>query len=74
MLPWQLFSLETFSVVNIIFPYNFPVTTISPAHPRSEFVHWLIQTGEAANVEEAVRLGQALLESGIIHHGQPFCL
>jgi len=29
-----------------------------------------MEHGEAANVEEAVNLGQGLLENGIIHHSE----
>lgn len=36
----------------------------------SDLVTWLMEHGEVANVEEAVHLGQALLENGIIHHGE----
>lgn len=36
----------------------------------SELVTWLMEHGEVAKVEEAVHLGQALLENGIIHHGE----
>lgn len=32
-------------------------------------VTWLIEKKEVGNVEEAMILGQALLENGIIHHG-----
>ena len=43
-------------------------------YPKSfhghEFVKWLVEIGEAADANEAVRLGQCLLESGVIHHGQ----
>ena len=35
-----------------------------------EFVQWLVARGEVSNSEEAVRLGQALLENGILHHGE----
>lgn len=38
--------------------------------PHSDLVTWLMEHGEAANVDEAVHLGQALLENGIIHHGE----
>ncbi|XP_014834120.1 PREDICTED: phosphatidylinositol 3,4,5-trisphosphate-dependent Rac exchanger 1 protein-like [Poecilia mexicana] len=34
----------------------------------SEFVSWLIESGEISNADEGVNLGQALLENGIIHH------
>lgn len=44
----------------------------------SEFVSWLIESGEISKPEEGVNLGQALLENGIIHHGEtdlnPLCL
>lgn len=36
----------------------------------SEFVSWLIDSGEISNPDEGVNLGQALLENGIIHHGE----
>lgn len=39
----------------------------------SEFVKWLIEIGEAGDASEAVRLGQGLLESAVIHHGQSVC-
>lgn len=35
----------------------------------SEFVEWLLEIGEIQRSEEGVNLGQALLENGIIHHG-----
>lgn len=31
---------------------------------------WLIDSGEISKPEEGVNLGQALLENGIIHHGE----
>lgn len=36
----------------------------------SEFVSWLTDIGEISKPEEGVNLGQALLENGIIHHGE----
>ena len=43
-------------------------------YPKSfcgcDFVKWLIEIGEAGDASEAVRLGQGLLESAVIHHGQ----
>ena len=36
----------------------------------SEFVSWLIESGEISKSDEGVNLGQALLENGIIHHGE----
>lgn len=38
--------------------------------PGSEFVSWLLEIGEISKTEEGVNLGQALLENGIIHHGE----
>ncbi len=35
-----------------------------------EFVGWLIEKEEAADNGEAVLLGQALLENGVIHHSE----
>ena len=35
-----------------------------------EMVEWLVQEGEAESRREAVELGQALLEHGIIQHGE----
>lgn len=40
--------------------------------PCSEFVSWLLEIGEIHRPEEGVHLGQALLENGIIHHGDYF--
>lgn len=37
----------------------------------SEMIDWLIQEGEVENRQEAVELGRALLEHGIIQHGEP---
>ena len=38
----------------------------------SEFVSWLLEIGEIHRPEEGVHLGQAVLENGIIHHGNYF--
>ncbi len=35
-----------------------------------EFVGWLVEKEEAANNGEAVLLGQAFLENGVIHHSE----
>lgn len=37
----------------------------------SEMIDWLVQEGEVENRQEAVELGRALLEHGIIQHGEP---
>ena len=49
--------------------YRFRV--YSKSFAGNDFSRWLIEIGEAGNESEAVRLGQALLENGIIHHGIP---
>ena len=36
----------------------------------SEFVKWLVESREENSVDEAILLGQALLDCGIIHHGE----
>ncbi len=41
----------------------------SKSFTGSDFGKWLIEIGEAGDAAEAVRLGQALLENGVIHHG-----
>lgn len=42
-------------------------------YPKSftgkDFTNWLVEIGEAGDANEGVRFGQALLESGVIHHG-----
>ena len=35
----------------------------------SDFSQWLVEQKEVGSLEEAVTLGQALLDNGIIHHG-----
>ena len=35
-----------------------------------ELVGWLMKLGEVGNADEGVILGQALLENGVIHHGE----
>lgn len=42
----------------------------APYLSGSEFVSWLLENGEISKTEEGVNLGQALLENGIIHHGE----
>lgn len=44
--------------------------TFTKCFTGSEFVAWLVEQGEAGNADEAVILGQHLLENGIIHHGE----
>ena len=35
-----------------------------------DMVNWLIKKKEAQNPEEAIILGQALVDSGLMHHGE----
>jgi hypothetical protein len=35
-----------------------------------DMVNWLIRKKEAQNPDEAIILGQALVDSGIMHHGE----
>ena len=44
--------------------------TYTKCFSGEELVTWLLQHGEGDKVEEAVFLGQALLENGLIHHGK----
>lgn len=52
-----------------VFPNLASFSTASRV-PGSEFVAWLLEIGEISKTEEGVNLGQALLENGIIHHGE----
>ena len=36
----------------------------------SELVTWLVTSKEASDDEQAVIIGQGLLEGGLIHHGE----
>lgn len=45
---------------------HLPASSVS----GSEFVAWLLEIGEISKTEEGINLGQALLENGIIHHGE----
>uniref|UniRef100_A0A8C4Q0L3 Uncharacterized protein n=1 Tax=Eptatretus burgeri TaxID=7764 RepID=A0A8C4Q0L3_EPTBU len=44
------------------------LTSIPKCFLGTEFVTWLVESGEVSKPEEGVNLGQALLENGIIHH------
>ena len=43
-------------------------------YPKSftgkEFIKWLMLRNEVENADQGVILGQALLENGVIHHGE----
>lgn len=51
-------------------PRTGEVLSTASSVPGSEFVAWLLEIGEISKTEEGVNLGQALLENGIIHHGE----
>ncbi|KAH0617654.1 hypothetical protein JD844_016114 [Phrynosoma platyrhinos] len=53
---------------NLIKDRKRKLTTFPKCFLGSEFVSWLLETGEIHRPEEGVHLGQALLENGIIHH------
>uniref|UniRef100_A0A8C3S259 Phosphatidylinositol-3,4,5-trisphosphate dependent Rac exchange factor 2 n=1 Tax=Chelydra serpentina TaxID=8475 RepID=A0A8C3S259_CHESE len=53
---------------NLIKDRKRKLTTFPKCFLGSEFVSWLLETGEIHKSEEGVHLGQALLENGIIHH------
>ncbi|XP_029447296.1 phosphatidylinositol 3,4,5-trisphosphate-dependent Rac exchanger 2 protein [Rhinatrema bivittatum] len=53
---------------NLIKDRKRKLTTFPKCFLGSEFVDWLMETGEIHKPEEGVHLGQALLENGIIHH------
>uniref|UniRef100_A0A2K6GYV1 Phosphatidylinositol-3,4,5-trisphosphate dependent Rac exchange factor 2 n=1 Tax=Propithecus coquereli TaxID=379532 RepID=A0A2K6GYV1_PROCO len=54
---------------NLIKDRKRKLTTFPKCFLGSEFVSWLLEIGEIHRPEEGVHLGQALLENGIIHHG-----
>ena len=43
--------------------------TYANSFTGQELVKWLVETKEVADSDEAILLGQALLENGVIHHG-----
>ena len=49
--------------------HRYRLRSFSKSFTGSDFSKWLIEIGEAEDASEAVRLGQALLENGVIHHG-----
>ncbi|XP_019354193.2 phosphatidylinositol 3,4,5-trisphosphate-dependent Rac exchanger 2 protein isoform X1 [Alligator mississippiensis] len=53
---------------NLIKDRKRKLTTFPKCFLGSEFVSWLLETGEIHKAEEGVHLGQALLDNGIIHH------
>jgi hypothetical protein len=52
----------------ILHDHRYWLKTHSKSFTGIDFIKWLIEIGEASNGDEGVRLGQALLESGVIHH------
>ena len=53
----------------VIQDHRYRLRTYSKSFTGTDFSKWLIEIGEAGDSSEAVRLGQALLENGVIHHG-----
>lgn len=49
--------------------HRFRLRTYPKSFFGSELVQWLVDIGEATDSNEAVRLGQGLLENGVIHNG-----
>ena len=49
--------------------HRFRLRTYPKSFFGSELVKWLVDIGEAADTNEAVRLGQGLLENGVVHNG-----
>ena len=44
--------------------------TYTKCFTGEDFIQWLIEEKEVGNSDEGVILGQALLENGVIHHGE----
>lgn len=44
--------------------------TYSKSFTGKEFIKWLMLRKEVEKMEEGVILGQALLENGVMHHGE----
>ena len=44
--------------------------TYTKCFSGEELVGWLVKLEEVGNADEGVILGQALLENGVIHHGE----
>ena len=44
--------------------------TYTQSFSGEELVQWLVEQREVGNADEAVIFGQALLEHGMIHHGE----
>lgn len=70
---WSDFSIRLFCVLIVLFLFRSSNNNILlKLFLISEFVSWLLEIGEIHRPEEGVHLGQALLENGIIHHGNLF--
>lgn len=62
---------RTSTARNIVLKIKTLASSFAPfSFVPSEFVSWLIESGEISKPDEGVNLGQALLENGIIHHGE----
>ena len=53
----------------ILHDHRYRLRSYPHSFTGSDFTRWLVEIGEAGDDKEGVRLGQALLENGVIHHG-----
>ena len=54
----------------ILYDHRYRLRSYPHSFSGCDFTRWLVEIGEAGDEKEGVRLGQALLENGIIHHGR----
>ncbi|XP_012583585.1 PREDICTED: phosphatidylinositol 3,4,5-trisphosphate-dependent Rac exchanger 1 protein [Condylura cristata] len=66
----KLYHMMMNKKVNLIKDRRRKLSTVPKCFFGNEFVAWLLEIGEISKTEEGVNLGQALLENGIIHHGE----
>lgn len=66
----KLYQMMMSKKVNLIKDRRRKLSTVPKCFLGNEFVSWLTDIGEISKPEEGVNLGQALLENGIIHHGE----
>uniref|UniRef100_A0A1X7VB84 Uncharacterized protein n=1 Tax=Amphimedon queenslandica TaxID=400682 RepID=A0A1X7VB84_AMPQE len=52
----------------ILYDHRYRLRSYPHSFSGCDFTRWLVKIGEAGDEKEGVRLGQALLENGIIHH------
>ena len=54
----------------LIRDHKLRLRTVTKCFTGAAFVSWLVEQKEVSKEDEAVILGQHLLENGIIHHGE----